>query len=136
MSDDLVQYMSGRVPYWRTIGLELVSVSKERAIFEADFREDLTQSGILHGGVLASLIDSACACAAIAHTHPDAYATTINLQVAYLKPVSRGRVRAVATCIRAGGRVLFCEAQVWDETGTLVGSGTSQLLRVPLGERR
>jgi len=131
VSDDLTRYMSDRVPYWRTFGLELVSVSKAEAVFEAEYRDDLTQSGILHGGVLASLIDSACACAAIAHTHPEAFATTITLQVAYLKPVSRGRVRAVAKCIRPGGRVLFCEAQVWDADGALVGSGSSQLLRVP-----
>jgi phosphatidate cytidylyltransferase len=83
------------------------------------------------GGVLASIIDSVCACAAIAHTHPDAYATTINLQVAFTKAVSMGRIRAVGKCIRAGQRILFCEAQVWNEDDELVGSGSSQLLRIP-----
>ena len=131
MDDDLRRYMTAGVPYWRTLGLELVSVSREEAVFEAAYRNDLSQRGILHGGVLASIIDSVCACAAIAYTYPDAWATTINLQVAYTKSVGKGRIRAVGRCIRAGQRVLFCEAQVWNEAGELVGSGSSQLLRVP-----
>ena len=131
MDDELRRYLTDGVPYWRRLGLELVSVSRDEAVFEAAYRDDLSQRGILHGGVLASIIDSVCACAAIAHTYPDAYATTINLQVAYTKAVSAGRIRAVGKCIRAGQRVLFCEAQVWNERGELVGSGSSQLLRIP-----
>jgi uncharacterized protein (TIGR00369 family) len=126
MDDDLRRYMTEGVPYWRTLGLDLVAVSRDEAVFEGIYRDDLSQRGILHGGVVASIIDSVCACAAIAHTYPDAYATTINLQVAYMKAVSAGRIRAVGKCIRPGQRVLFCEAQVWNERGELVGSGSSQ----------
>jgi uncharacterized protein (TIGR00369 family) len=126
VDDDLRRYMTEGVPYWRTLGLDLVAVSRDEAVFEGIYRDDLSQRGILHGGVVASIIDSVCACAAIAHTYPDAYATTINLQVAYTKAVSQGRIRAVGKCIRPGQRVLFCEAQVWNERGELVGSGSSQ----------
>jgi nucleotide sugar dehydrogenase len=98
--------------------------------------DDLTQGGILHGGVLASLIDSVCACAAMARTYPQNYTTTINLQVAYTMPVSRGRVRAVGKCLREGGRVLVCEAHVWNEEGQLGGNGAFQLLRITIPESR
>jgi uncharacterized protein (TIGR00369 family) len=131
VDDELRRHLTEGVPFWQTLGLELVSVTRDEAVFEGAYRHDLSQRGVLHGGVLAALIDSVCACAAIAHTYPEAYATTINLQVAYVKAVTEGRIRAVGKCIRAGQRVLFCEAHVWNEGGELVGSGTSQLLRIP-----
>lgn len=132
--DELREMLIARVPFWRTLGLELRSVSREGVVFEGEYRDDLSQGGVLHGGVLASLIDSACACAAIAYTYPEAYATTIDLQVSYARAIGGGRLRAVGTCVRSGGRVLFCEAKVWNEADELVGLGTSQLLRIPFDE--
>lgn len=130
--NDLRKFIVDVVPYWQTLGLELVEVEAGRAMFEADVHPQLMQNGVLHGGVLASIADSACAVAAIAHVFPANYATTINLQVAYLKPVVEGRFRAVGQCLKAGKSVLFCEAQVFDQNQTLVCTATSQLLVIPL----
>ncbi len=105
--DDLKKFMSGIVPYWQTLGLELVEVEPGRSVFTANVRPQLLQNGVLHGGVLASIADSACAVAAISRVYPASYATTINLQVAYLKPVREGRFRAEGKCLRAGKNVLF-----------------------------
>src|SRR5882724_2637090 len=91
--NELRKFMVGVVPYWQTLGLELMEVEPGRAVFEAVAGPELMQNGVLHGGVLASIADSACAVAAISHVFPANYATTINLQVAYLKPVVGGRFR-------------------------------------------
>jgi uncharacterized protein (TIGR00369 family) len=117
---------------WQTLGFELKSISAEEAIIEGAFRDEFTQGSVLHGGFVATLIDSACACAALARTYPEAYVTTIALQVTYLRPVTRGRIRAVGRCIRTGGRVLFCDADVSDDMGELVGKGAAQMIRIPL----
>jgi uncharacterized protein (TIGR00369 family) len=129
--NDLRKFMTGIVPYWQTLGLELVEVEPGRAVFAANVRPQLMQNGVLHGGVLASIADSACAVAAISRVYPANYATTINLQVSYLKPVVEGRFRAVGRCLKAGKNVLFSEAQVFDEKETLVCSAVSQLLVIP-----
>ena len=129
--NDLRKLMTGIVPYWQTLGLELVEVEPGRAVFAANVRPQLMQNGVLHGGVLASIADSACAVAAISRVYPTNYATTINLQVSYLKPVVEGRFRAVGRCLKAGKNVLFSEAQVFDENETLVCSAVSQLLVIP-----
>ena len=63
--DDLHKFMTGIVPYWQTLGLELVEVEPGHAVFMANVRPQLMQNGVLHGGVLASIADSACAVAAI-----------------------------------------------------------------------
>lgn len=128
---DLKKFMTAAVPYWQTLGLELKEVAAGRAVFEAEVRPGLLQNGVLHGGVLASITDSACAVAAISMVYPASYATTINLQVTYLKPVTEGRFRAEGRCIKAGKNVLFCEASVFDENETLVCAASSQLLAVP-----
>lgn len=139
-SDDVSQqlrtFMTGAVPYWRTLGLELKEVEPGRAVFEAEARADLMQNAVVHGGVLASIADSACAVAAISKVFPASYATTINLQLAYLKPLVEGRFRAEGKCIKAGRTILFCEAAVFDEKGSLVCTASSQLMAVPWGDRR
>lgn len=129
--DELRRFMTGLVPYWQTLGLELLEVEPGRAVFAANVRPQLLQNGVLHGGVLASIADSACAVAAISRVYPANYATTINLQVSYLKPVLEGRFRAVGRCLKAGKNVLFSEAQVFDDREVLVCSASSQLLVIP-----
>lgn len=123
--------MSQAVPYWKTLEIELKEVEEGRAVFEGTVREGLLQNKILHGGVLASITDSACAVAAISKTFPQNYATTINLQVSYLRPVVQGRFRAEGRCIRAGRNISFCECSVYDEKDVLVATASSQLLIVP-----
>src|SRR5258708_21622376 len=130
----LQNFMTSMVPYWQTLGLELKEIAPGKAVFEATVRPGLLQNKVLHGGVLASIADSACAVAAISLVFPASYATTINLQVSYLKPVTEGRFRAEGKCIKAGRNVLFCDAAVFDEKQVLVCTAASQLLKVPLDQ--
>ncbi|MEE9377133.1 MAG: PaaI family thioesterase [Candidatus Lokiarchaeia archaeon] len=128
--DDLIKFLYDRIPYYSTLGFELQEISNGRANFEIEIRKELTQNGMIHGGVLASLIDSTCACAAFSLILPNGYATTIDLQVEFLKPVSNGRLKAIAKCIKRGKNIFFCKAKVWDEKENLICTGSSQLLRV------
>ncbi|HMF90114.1 MAG TPA: PaaI family thioesterase [Candidatus Angelobacter sp.] len=66
----LKEFMITRVPYWQTIGLELKEVAPGSAVFEAAVLPGLLQNKVLHGGVLASIADSACAVAAISLVFP------------------------------------------------------------------
>ena len=131
--NDLIAEMKRRVPYWGTLGLELLEIGDGRATMAVTFRPQHLQNGVMHGGVVASLIDSACACAAISRIDPDAHATSVNLQVTYLKAVTGGRLTARAECLRAGRRILFTEARVVNDAGELVATGTSQLVRIAPG---
>lgn len=127
--------MSRVVPYWKTLGLNLKNVEKGTAVFEGVVRDDLLQNGLLHGGVFASIADSACAVAGISMVFPENYATTINLHVSYLKPVRQGRFIARGKCLKKGRNLLFCEAQVFDESGLLVATASSELLVIALARQ-
>jgi len=129
--DELKQFMTRGVPYWRKLGFELKEIAPGRAVFEAKAHPDMLQNGVVHGGALASIADSACAVAGISHVFPASYATTVNLQVAYLKPLIEGPFRAEGKCIKAGKSILFCEAVVFDGKDEVICTATSQLMVIP-----
>ena len=133
---ELRLFLSGVVPFWKTMGFELKELAPGSAVFEGVVADGLTQNGILHGGVMASIADSACAAAAISQLFPNFYATTVHLQVNYLRSIKQGGFRAKGRCIKAGRSILFCEAKVENEAGDLLCTATSQLLPVALTTRQ
>ena len=128
--DDIKDWLIKHIPFYSTLGFRLIDIKDGHAHFEIDLREELTQNGMVHGGVLASMIDSTCACAAYSLIYPKGWVTTIDLQVSYLKPVSKGTLTAKAECLRSGKNIAFCESKIYNEKGELICIGTSQLLRV------
>ncbi|MHA2007180.1 MAG: PaaI family thioesterase [Promethearchaeota archaeon] len=127
--EELKKILYKRIPFYSTLGLELQEIGDGKASFELLLRDELMQNGKVHGGVLASLIDSSCACAAISLVYPE-YITTVDLQVEFLKPVSKGRILSRAKCIKGGKNIFFCKAKVWNSNGELISTGSSQLLRI------
>jgi uncharacterized protein (TIGR00369 family) len=86
--------------------------------------------GTVHGGYTAALLDSACGCAVHSRlTAAQAY-TTLELKVAYHRPITKetGRVRAEGLVLSFGRRVAFAEAKLTDAQGKLYASATSTLL--------
>jgi uncharacterized protein (TIGR00369 family) len=128
--EELKKTLYRRIPFYSFLGLELEEIGNGKASFTLLLREELTQNGMVHGGVLSSLIDSSCACAAISLISPEEYITTIDLQVEFLKPVSVGRLLSRAKCIKSGRNIFFCKAKVWSSDDVLISTGSSQLLRV------
>lgn len=128
--DEIIEEIYKNMPYYSTIGMDVKEIANGKARIELIMRTELSQNGMIHGGVLASMIDASCACAAFSSSNFEGFVTTIDLQVSYLKPVSKGKVTALAECLRAGKKVLFCESKIRNEDGDLVCIGTSQLLRI------
>jgi uncharacterized protein (TIGR00369 family) len=128
--EETIEQLYKRLPYYSTIGLVIKEIADGKSKIELSMRKELSQNGTIHGGALASMIDASCACAAFSATNFVGFVTTIDLQVSFLKPVSKGRLVAQAECLRAGKNVLFCESKIRNEQGELVCVGISQLLRI------
>ena len=129
--EPLPSYMRRVVPFWRTLGLRAVRIGSGSAVFSCSFRPGYLQNGVAHGGVVASLLDSALACAALSRIYPHAYATTSQMHVTFLRPFVRGTLTARAKCLKAGRTLLFCEAKAYDARGRLVATAESELIRIP-----
>ena len=128
--EDIIDDLYERLPYYSTIGMEVKEIANGKSKIELTMRNELSQNGMIHGGALASLIDASCALAAFSATNFDGWVTTIDLQVSFLKPVSKGKLVAEGACLRLGKNVGFCESKIKNEVGELVCIGTSQLLRI------
>jgi uncharacterized protein (TIGR00369 family) len=86
--------------------------------------------GIVHGGVMCTLLDTAAACALHTALPKGVSYTSVEIKVNYLKAVTldSATLTAVGTVVKAGSRIGFAEANVTDVTGKLVATATSTLL--------
>ena len=119
-------------PYPHLIGMRIAALDFDSCRIELDLAErHLQPFGIVHGGVLATLIDTATFWAGFMRLPEDAGLVNVDLKLNYLKAVTRGHLRAEGRCLRAGRQISYTEASVLDEAGELVAHGTSTLMALP-----
>jgi uncharacterized protein (TIGR00369 family) len=120
-----------RVPFAKLIGIELDEVDSGTATLAFDIRDELKQNnGVVHGGAIASLIDTATAFAIISVLPPDEQATTVDLTISYLRPLTQGRARAVAKVLRTGKRLITVSAELFDYAGNLAATALSTYIKI------
>lgn len=119
------------LPFAKLIGMRLVDIRPDEAVIEIEMRDDLRQpSGVLHGGVTATLIDTAMAFAVRTRLEKDEATATIDLTVHYLRPHTSGMFICTAKVVRAGKRIFTVTADVLNETGKLIATAVSTYTRV------
>lgn len=119
-------------PFPIHMAMRLVDISFDEATVALDLGAcHLQPFGIVHGGVLATLIDTATFWAVFLRLPEDAGLVNIDLKLNYLKPVQGGRLQALGRAIRSGNSISYAEARVQDEDGRLLAHGTSTLMTLP-----
>ena len=120
-----------RVPFVHLLKIELGEVRRGAATLYLEVRDELRQNnGVVHGGVIASLVDTAAAFAIITSLEKEQTTTTVDLTIHYLRPLFRGRATAEARVIRAGRRILAIRVDVLDETQTLAATALTSFIRL------
>jgi uncharacterized protein (TIGR00369 family) len=101
-------------------------------------REDLTQpAGILHGGVISTLIDTGIAHALMMTDrwtelqHEGGALVSVDLRVKFLRPVSAGTIVCDAKVVRSSRQIVHAEAVVTGEDGKEVARGDAIYMAVP-----
>jgi uncharacterized protein (TIGR00369 family) len=119
------------VPFAKLLGLQVESVEPGFAVMTLPIRDDLKQNhGVVHGGAIASLIDSAMAFAIIPLLAEKERTTTVDLTIHYLRPLTEGVATASARVVRAGRRIITVSAEVLDDKDRLVATAVSTYLRL------
>ncbi|SHL46522.1 uncharacterized domain 1-containing protein [Desulfatibacillum alkenivorans DSM 16219] len=119
-------------PYPAHMSMQLESVDYDKAEVVLDTgRQHLQPFGIVHGGVFATLIDTATFWAGFLRIPEDAGLVNVDLKLNYLKSVTDQKLRAFGLVLRPGRTVSYAEAKVYDASGDLVAHGTSSLLVLP-----
>ncbi len=119
------------VPFAKLLGIELEEVAPGSATLGFDIRDDLKQNnGVVHGGAIASLVDTATAFAIISLLPPEESATTADLTISYLRPLRNGRAHSTARVIRAGRRLIVVSAELVDDAGKLIATALTTYIKI------
>ena len=99
-----------------TIGAELVAVREGEVEIALPFSAALTQQhGFFHGGVVTTIVDSACGFAALSMMPAEAAVLTVEFKVNLLSPAKGERLRAVGRVVRPGRTVTVCIGEAFAE---------------------
>jgi len=119
------------VPFAQLLGIELDDIGAGTATLGLNIRKQLTQNhGVVHGGAIASLIDTATAFAIISLLSRGEKVTTVDLTVSYLRPLTEGRITATARVVRSGRRLFVVSAEVFDNDGKLTTTALSTYIKL------
>ena len=119
-------------PIAELMDMRPVELDRGRVVFEAHPAEfHYNPIGVVHGGLAATLLDSAMGCAVQTLLDAGEAYTTLEVKVNYVRPMTRetGRVLAEASVVHRGGRTATAEARlVSEETGKLLAHATTTCL--------
>jgi uncharacterized protein (TIGR00369 family) len=119
------------VPFASLLGMQVESVEPGAASMTLQIRDDLRQNnGVVHGGAIATLIDSVAAFAVIPLLAPDETATTVDLTITYIRPLVSGTATASARVLREGRKIIALSAEVLDESGNLAATALTTYFRL------
>lgn len=116
------------IPHAGALGIRITRIDaaavEARLPFRAEFLGD-AERGIIHTGIVTTLIDSACGVALLAHLGNPEKIATLDLRVDYLRPSLPGaELVCRAECYRLSAQIAFLRASVWqfDEAAPVAAS--------------
>jgi uncharacterized protein (TIGR00369 family) len=120
-----------RAPIASTLGFTMLEAEKGRVLCEMDPAEfHFNPIGSVHGGVYATLLDTATGCAVHSTLPAGTRYTSLDLTVKFLRPLKAdsGPVRCEGKVVHEGSRMALAEARLWDAAGTLCATATSSCM--------
>ena len=119
-SDDRAQF-----PLRQFLGMDIEEVEPGRAIARVVVSSDLLNpNGVVHGGVLFTMIDTAMGKATLSVLDEGQLCASVEVQLRFLRPIAGGTLTAEAQVIRPGRKIVHLEARIRDGGGELMATGT------------
>jgi uncharacterized protein (TIGR00369 family) len=123
-------------PIGRLLEFGVVEVDEGRAVFTADPGEQhYNPIGVVHGGLAATLLDSAMGCA-VHTTLPAGWSYgTLDLSARFVRPITidTGRIVCEGVVVHRGSKTATTEGRVWaQDSGKLLAHGTGSALLLPV----
>ena len=116
-------------PFFKHLSMPVTDMGIGFSIVELDVvDEHLNPFGGIHGGVYASLIDTAAYWAAYCELNENVGLISIDLKIDYLAPVSKGLIKTKGRSIKIGKSMCLAEATATDQNGKWLAHGTSKMM--------
>lgn len=119
MTDDLAGLVA-TMPFAVATGIEIEAAGPDEVVATLAWREDrCTIGGVLHGGALMTLADSAGAVCGFLNLPPGAATSTIDSTTSFLRAIRGGTARAVSRPLHTGRSVIVVRTEITDGDGRL-----------------
>jgi uncharacterized protein (TIGR00369 family) len=128
-------------PLARTLRTQIIAAEQAAGSVTLAFEpgaEFLQGTGVIQGGIIASMLDFALAFAVFTKLGPDRSHATVSLSVSFLSPARSGRYRAVGRVERLGGRLAFASATLAreDKAAEPVATASGAMAIIAPNERK
>ena len=125
---------NGEFPFLDLLDVEVGKLRRGHAVISlAVSSKHLRSLGIVHGGVTATLLDTALGVAGASHAPAGHHAVTMQLNINYTRIATEGdRLIATGESLHSGSRTAVCKGDVRTEDGELIATATSTIMFLPL----
>jgi uncharacterized protein (TIGR00369 family) len=111
--------------YPQFLGMEVEELRQDYARLRLPYRPEFRQpAGVIHGGVIASMIDTVVVPAIGSGYDEPRQLFTIDVQIRFLAPIVDDDIVAEGWVSQRGRQIVFCDAEVRAGSGTLAATGT------------
>lgn len=126
---EAVSALVNRSPYFTLLSMSIRDVGIGYSLLDIDVQnKHLHPFEAVHGGVFASIIDSAAFWAVFCEVDENVGMTSVDLKVNYLAPAQSGKLIARGRRIKLGKTLALGEAEVINQENTILAHGTSTLI--------
>jgi uncharacterized protein (TIGR00369 family) len=129
---EAIAMIVNRSPYFALLCMGIKDLQWGISLLEVQLGEKHLQPfGMVHGGVMASVVDAAAFWAVFPQVEKGKGLTTVEMKINYLAPAQKGKLLVQGRSIKIGRTLALGEGQVKDEKGILVAHGTATMMVVP-----
>jgi uncharacterized protein (TIGR00369 family) len=124
-----------QAPITKLLGWKFIDFDAAGQVIRVEMQarpEFINPAGVIHGGMLAAMLDETLSPALAATLGPGEFAPTLEIKVNFISPAKVGRVLGTGRIVSRGRSICFMEGQLHDEGGNLLAtaSATSKIGRI------
>ncbi len=114
-----LKYAMEKNGHGKTLGLKMTGINRGEINLVFPYKEEVIGNpltGVIHGGIIVSLLDTACGSAAMTVLNTPAVTPTIDLRLDYMHPAEPNKpIYVEAKVYRQTSNVIFCRGLAWQE---------------------
>ena len=132
--ESLAAHFAQAIPHAAECGMRVDELNTANALTRLPYRDEWlgdVERGVIHTGVITTLVDGTCGLALLGHLGRFEPIATLDLRIDYLRPAFRGKdILCRAECHRITSSIAFVRAEVWqDDPGTIIALSQSAFMR-------